>query len=271
MHESKAAFISYSHKDEEIALKIASSLQDRLGKEIWIDFFDLDAGDEFALKIAGAIQKANWFILLASEDSLKSKWVRYEANLATFQSIEKEDFRIITVKIDNTPIPDPLKIILESRIYLDAVKNLDDTILKITELISKEISTRSSQRHVFFNRGSEIDRLQIIAEQAKIIFLIGYYGIGKTALIEEAARNRFGKPFINISIRKGHDIEILSRQIIAQTSYAQPEKNISSDILEDTALHQFYEKQRSEGSFLVLDEPFPDLSRSTSRLASLTL
>lgn len=96
----KSIFISHSSKDESVSLEIATALEDRFGKEkVWIDFFNLSVGDELLPVISKAIGKAKWFILIASKTSMKSSWVKHEAKLALFRSIEKQDFRIITKKL----------------------------------------------------------------------------------------------------------------------------------------------------------------------------
>lgn len=61
--------------------------------EVWVDLFDLDGGDELVPVISRAIQKAKWFILVATKNALESRWVQHEATLATVRAIEDNDFR----------------------------------------------------------------------------------------------------------------------------------------------------------------------------------
>ena len=163
-HE-KSVFISYSRDDELFALELAVEIENAIGKGVvWIDLFDLDAGDELAPKISGSIEKAKWFILVASKHSMASKWVKYEAHIATFMAIERDDIKILTVKIDDCSFPQSLNIELRRRVYIDATNDFKKGIHDVVNIISKEASTRSRKSHIFIDRGSEIDRLQLAAE-----------------------------------------------------------------------------------------------------------
>ena len=79
------AFISHSSTDEELAEQLAQVL----GKEkVWVDLWNLNAGDLIPRKLAESIHESNWFVLLASQEAMNSRWVRYELNIAITKWIQ---------------------------------------------------------------------------------------------------------------------------------------------------------------------------------------
>lgn len=252
---AKRVFVSYSRKDQDFAMELSVEIEARFGKHaVWIDLFDLTAGDELAPKVAGAIQNAKWFILLASKSSMDSRWVKYEANLATFLSIERDDFRIITVKLDDCVIPPPLDIELRRRKYVDVSKDRLKGINEVLDALSQATVTRSGFVHVFLDRGREADRLQLAAEGARVVYVVGIQGIGKTALVEEVARTKFGRPYIRIPLRPAHDLELLARQVISAAGQPQPEADATDDKLLETMIWAVGHTQQQTNAFLFLDD-----------------
>lgn len=76
-------FVSYNHKDRKIAealVEAFAALSDRF--EAFIDYSGIDGGDLYEVKIAEAIAKSQWFILICSDSQKSSKnmnWCFYEA------------------------------------------------------------------------------------------------------------------------------------------------------------------------------------------------
>ncbi len=231
----KSVFISHSSHDENVALKLYEKILDHFGEdEVWVDFFDLDGAVELVATISDAIQKAGWFILLASKASMASRWVTYEARLATFLAIEREDFQILTIKLDNCTFPRQLDVELRRRKYLDATTNQDQTFEQVIELLRKDERLSPRAGRVFVDRGNEFDRIELAINRDKIIHLIGMQGIGKSSFVREVAR-RYGRRLIQVDLRIGHDLELLCRQILGQLGQPQPERNLATgELLQKT-------------------------------------
>ncbi len=70
-------FISYSHKDRDIAEKISAYLSEK-GFTIWWDN-NLRAGENFPPAIETAVNNAKCIVVIWSQDSIVSDWVRVEA------------------------------------------------------------------------------------------------------------------------------------------------------------------------------------------------
>ncbi|MCJ7435410.1 MAG: SUMF1/EgtB/PvdO family nonheme iron enzyme, partial [Anaerolineales bacterium] len=73
-------FISYSHKNKEYVHKLQEALQSK-GFVVWIDD-RIDYGDEWPMVIQDRLDECDAFILIATEDSYKSKWVQKEVTRA---------------------------------------------------------------------------------------------------------------------------------------------------------------------------------------------
>ena len=84
-------FISYSHKDSSYIHKLAEALVNE-GFEVWIDD-RIDYGDEWPMVIQDRLDACDAFILVATEDAYKSKWVQKEVTRA--QRISKPFFPLL--------------------------------------------------------------------------------------------------------------------------------------------------------------------------------
>ncbi len=80
MHQQKKIFISYARIDGE---KAAQALHDRLTrelpeKEIWMDRFDMQGGEQWWTQIAGAIEESEYLVLVMTPEAVKSEAVQKE-------------------------------------------------------------------------------------------------------------------------------------------------------------------------------------------------
>ena len=248
-------FISHSSKDDDFALQLAEAIERAFGPGMaWIDFFNLGAGHELAPAIAGAIQQSKWFILIASKSSVASRWVQYEANLASFLAIERDDFAILTVRIDDSVFPDPLELELRRRRYVDASKDPAEGIKQVVAALRSVKITRSKAANVFLDRGPDADRLQLAAESAAVIYLVGLPGLGKTSLVKEVARTRFSRSILSIDVRLGHDSELLARHIISKLDQAPPPGSSSTDEILGEAMSGLRKRIEQGRTLLFLDD-----------------
>ena len=103
-------FISHSRADNPIAHRLTDDLRDA-GLTVWIDE-KVQPGQNWAATISEAIDSSKNILILLSEHSAKSDWVRSEAALA----FSKKEKRVIPVLLSrNADIP----IILRSLQSLD--------------------------------------------------------------------------------------------------------------------------------------------------------
>ncbi|HZC37049.1 MAG TPA: toll/interleukin-1 receptor domain-containing protein, partial [Sphingomicrobium sp.] len=92
-------FVSYARADERVARTIAEHLMGS-GFSAWWDS-DLLPHNSFASVIEQEIQSARAVLVIWSQASIKSQWVRAEAELA------RGEGKLIQVAIDRSPIPLP--------------------------------------------------------------------------------------------------------------------------------------------------------------------
>ncbi len=88
-------FISYSSKDSSTAKNISEILREN-GIEPWLAEEQILPGDIISDKIQKAIKGSEYFIVLLSQISLKSKWVSTELGAALSRAREKTCFGGLT-------------------------------------------------------------------------------------------------------------------------------------------------------------------------------
>ena len=104
-------FISYSHKNKDYVHKLQEALQSN-GFVVWIDD-RIDYGDEWPMVIQDRLDKCDAFILVATEDAYRSKWVQKEVTRA--QRISKPFFPLL---LSGEPW-----LSIESTLYIDVTDN----------------------------------------------------------------------------------------------------------------------------------------------------
>ncbi|MEO0466180.1 MAG: toll/interleukin-1 receptor domain-containing protein [Pseudomonadota bacterium] len=88
-------FISYAHKDEAFAEALAQAVESKIGPEtIWRDKNQLLPSEKFEQSILEALRGASVVIVIWSENSRESDWVKREASIADFEG------KLIQVVID---------------------------------------------------------------------------------------------------------------------------------------------------------------------------
>ena len=104
----KRIFLSYTHNDRKIAEKLARMLHDA-GENVWWDQWEILAGDSVVNKIfEQGLSDASAFVILVSTNSVQSRWVREELDVATVKRIEGVT-RVIPVLIDHVEVPSALR------------------------------------------------------------------------------------------------------------------------------------------------------------------
>jgi len=76
------AFLSYSHKDRDTALRLHHWLTHVAGFQIWLDERHLKAGSSVATTLAEQMSACRNWIVLASQDAVASHWVEAERDQA---------------------------------------------------------------------------------------------------------------------------------------------------------------------------------------------
>ena len=96
------AFLSYSHKDRDIALKIHHWLTRIAGFQIWFDENHLEVGSPVAARLAEQMASCRNWIVLASKNSISSSWVVAERDKALHIANEDSTFSLVILHIDDS-------------------------------------------------------------------------------------------------------------------------------------------------------------------------
>lgn len=98
------AFLSHNRADKQLARRLGAQLN-LAGAYIWFDDWEVRAGDSIPGKVNEALERVDSLILLWSSNANKSRWVRAELETAITRAMEDDSFRVITVRLDDTPVP----------------------------------------------------------------------------------------------------------------------------------------------------------------------
>jgi len=106
-------FISYSSKDKSVAYQLVSHIE-KEGFACWIAPRNIEGGVEYSEVIEKAILECKIFLLVFSENSEKSPWVKSELNVAF-----SENKYLIPYKIDSTPLKGTMRLLLNDRHWIE--------------------------------------------------------------------------------------------------------------------------------------------------------
>jgi hypothetical protein len=135
MTTNPKAFLSYSHKDRDIAERIAKDLR-KTGIDVWFDQWEILPGDSLIKKVFGeGLSNATAFIVLISTNSVDSCWVNQELDTAFIRRIEGIT-RVIPVILNDVIIPPhlrPLKWVKLSDDFEASIRELQAAIYGVRE------------------------------------------------------------------------------------------------------------------------------------------
>jgi hypothetical protein len=109
------AFLSHSHADKAIVSRLESWLSEVAEVPIWYDGRHLPRGVPIAAYLAEAIAESRSMIVVLSNSSINSGWVREEYNAAIAHRTKFDDYRIIPVRIEDCKVPE----FLETTAWID--------------------------------------------------------------------------------------------------------------------------------------------------------
>jgi TIR domain len=113
-------FLSYSRRDREFAERLAADLTGR-GIVVWADWWEMAVGDSLPRKIEESIANSAWFGIVLSPDSIDSRWVRAELDLALTMEMEG---RLSILPILHEPCEIPLS--LRRKVWADFTSSYEE-------------------------------------------------------------------------------------------------------------------------------------------------
>src|SRR4051794_24907102 len=113
-------FISHSSLDREFVERNIIAPLRAQGIETWYSRDSIETADEWASKISQGLKSCNWFLVVISPRSIKSKWVRREVHWA----MERREGHVVPVLLEDCELED-LHLGLFSLQYLDFQQNIE--------------------------------------------------------------------------------------------------------------------------------------------------
>ena len=180
------AFISYSSQNAVLIDKIFNDLSGH----IIIDQRDFQNGNRIDSEIFENIKKADLFVALISEESLKAEWPKKEWQYA--HDNDKEILPIIidnNISFDDCLIPDWMHRYLMKPVT--KAKNISKKIKeKLREIDYKKGSKHQKYSSIFVGRNDEISKLEnrfcsLEENTPKVLFVSGFQDIGRKTFVKK--------------------------------------------------------------------------------------
>jgi hypothetical protein len=124
-------FISYSHADRQFVDWLTDELAGS-DIDVWIDKQNIKVGDSIIGKIAEGISAADFLIVVLSQASVQSRWVREELDAATMRTIEDRHAFVLPVLIEECEIPS----LLQHRKYADFTDDSQRAFQELLDVIA---------------------------------------------------------------------------------------------------------------------------------------
>jgi len=128
--QERVAFISHSSKDKPFVRRLAADLVSS-GIRVWLDEQRILVGDSIPEKIAQGLAESDFFLLVASKNSVASPWVKKELNSALVHEIERRKVTVMPIRLDDSPVPDSVN----EKNYADFRGSYEEGLKKLLESI----------------------------------------------------------------------------------------------------------------------------------------
>lgn len=188
--DEKLFFLSHSTDDEVFVKKVATLLGEN---DCWLYQWE---NKETVFAFDKGIADSRIFIVFWSKSAANSQWVEEEINEGRYRSIREKGYRLITVRLDDEPMPYYLaiRICIRSDIGLDKiVKEINKIKMDLTR--KEELFGRTELMEYFQDREPELKKLRELAFSGSYsgIIVLGIDGMGKTSLIRRSIYQIFSR------------------------------------------------------------------------------
>ena len=111
-------FLSHSSKDKDFVRKLANDLTE-MGHTPWLDERDIRAGESIVGKVGEGVAKADYVVIVLSNNSVQSGWFAREWEAKLWQEINQRKTMVIPVLFEDCEIP----LLLQPKEYADFRKS----------------------------------------------------------------------------------------------------------------------------------------------------
>ncbi|HEV7240481.1 MAG TPA: toll/interleukin-1 receptor domain-containing protein [Thermoanaerobaculia bacterium] len=102
-------FLSHAHADREFVSTLRRWLKEQAGLEVWFDDQNFDAGSWVGRGLVEAVPRCRGLLIVVTEHSMKSNYVRAEYNAAWNQFIEFPGFHLVALRVGQAKVESWLK------------------------------------------------------------------------------------------------------------------------------------------------------------------
>lgn len=139
-------FISYSHNDASFVDRLIDDLG-RYDISVWVDKNELQVGDSLIEKIREGIDKADFFAIVISKSSIKSRFVQRELDVAMTREIVDGGVKVLPLVIEKVDLPSFMK----GKVYADFSRDYDVGLGSFLKAINVIPSSRIVMVSVLYN------------------------------------------------------------------------------------------------------------------------
>ena len=138
-----ALFMSHNTADKPFVRRLAHRLE-KAGVKVWIDEAELKIGDCLLTKLSEAIQDTPFVGAVISRNSIDSRWVQKELQLAMAKEIESERVVVLPILIDEVKLPP----FLSDKLYADfkSIHVFNESFLRLLATLGVEMPSDYRQR-----------------------------------------------------------------------------------------------------------------------------
>lgn len=135
--DERRLFLCHAHKDKQFVKRLARDLTS-LGVHVWLDEWELTAGDSLHSCIGAALEQSAFLGVVLSPDSVESKWCQSELQQGLARELRSGSKSVLPLLCRKVRIPP----FLEDRLYADFRKNYHQALTKLAALVH-EADTRA--------------------------------------------------------------------------------------------------------------------------------
>lgn len=144
----KRVFISYSSFDKAFTALLIRELE-RSGVSVWVDEKDISFGEIIVSKLTDAIHTVDHVCFILSKNSLQSKWVQREIEIAETLSIQRGADFIIPIVIDDVDVPNFIS--MRSYVSFGKSSTPSHSIARLVSKLGGYYTEDATQRSGYFN------------------------------------------------------------------------------------------------------------------------
>ena len=114
-------FICHSSRDKLFVSRLAHDLESE-NIPVWYAKWVLRPGDSLTERIQQGIEGSGWFVVVLSENSIRSSWVKRELDAGLALELSRKRVYVVPVRIDSCQAP----LFLQDKVYADFRKSYKD-------------------------------------------------------------------------------------------------------------------------------------------------